>query len=391
MRTPPASSQYEETSVWIRGCMARQWKMPGRISRTQRTLSRPGPSNRSSPGRPGPAAGFSTCDARWPGFREDLSVTAGFPSEPDGKLRMTKPKQASSLHSMTKTKTPHTSGHRSASAHEGSDRPGSASVFSNILCAVDGTRPSTAAVEMAASLAGPDGHLTLLAVTAVSGSGAYTAAAISPSRADVVLSNAKRIADDAGVSSSGVVDPGGPPVEVILERAYDHDLLAIGAPAISWLGGMITGGVATAALSRFATPMLFARRSFTGSLRGRQILVASDGEDGSDHIVELAGRLGQSEGAQVTLVNAPGAESRMNPRAIQAQVRALQLALPYAGEPCIEPGRARDVILDAAKDAKAALVVIGSRRLHGLHAFGSVSRRVVHDAHCSVLVIPHAQ
>jgi hypothetical protein len=65
---------------------------------------------------------------------------------------------------------------------------------------------------MAAVLAGPDGHLTLLAVTAVSGSGAYTAAAIGPGRVDLVLSNAKRIADDAGVPSSTVVDPGGPPV-----------------------------------------------------------------------------------------------------------------------------------------------------------------------------------
>jgi len=289
---------------------------------------------------------------------------------------------------MTKTKTPHTSNHRSASAHEDSDTSGSTSVFANILCAVNGTRTSTAAVKMAASLAGPDGHLTLLAVTAVSGSGAYTAAAISPGRVDLVLSNAKRIADDAGVPSSTVVDPGGPPVEVILERACDHDLLAIGAPATSWLGGMLTGGVATTALRRFTTPMLFAHRSFTGSLRGRQILVASDGEEGSDHIVDLAGRLGQSEGAQVTLVNALGAESKMNPRAIQAQARALQLALPNAGEPRIEPGNARDVILDAAKHTTAALVVIGSRRVHGLAAFGSVSRRVVHDAHCSVLVIP---
>jgi nucleotide-binding universal stress UspA family protein len=286
---------------------------------------------------------------------------------------------------MTKTQTPT---HQSASSTEDSPTPGATSVFTNILCAVDGTRASTAAVEMAASLAGPDGHLTLLAVTAVSGSGAYTTAAISPGRVDLVLSNVKRIADDAGVPSSTVVDPGGPPVEVILERASGHDLLAIGAPATSWLGGVLTGGVATTALSQFTTPMLFARAAFTGSLRGRQILVASDGEEGSDHIVDLAGRLGQSQGAQVTLVNAPGAESKMNPRAIQAQARALQLALPNTGEPYIEPGKARDVILDAAKHTKADLVVIGSRRLSGLHAFGSVSRRVVHDAHCSVLVIP---
>ena len=289
---------------------------------------------------------------------------------------------------MTKTQTPT---HQNASSTEGSPAPGAPSVFTNILCAVDGTLTSTAAVEMAASLASPEGHLTLLAVTAVSGSGAYSTAAISPGRVDLVLSNAKRIADDVGVPSSTVVDPGGPPVDVLLERGSDHDLLAIGAPATSWLGGMLTGGVATTALSQLTTPMLFARRSFTGSLKGRQILVASDGEEGSDHIVELAGRLAQSQGAQVTLVNAVGAESKMNPRAIQAQARTLQLALPNTGEPCIEPGKAWDVILDAAKHTEAALVVLGSRRLRGLHAFGSVSRRVVHDAPCSVLVIPPGQ
>jgi nucleotide-binding universal stress UspA family protein len=261
-------------------------------------------------------------------------------------------------------------------------------VFTNILCGVDGTRASTAAVRMAAALAGPDGHLTLLAVTAVSGSGAYAGAAIAPKRADLVLRNAKRIADRAGVRSTRAVDPGSPPVEVILARARAHDLLAIGAPATSWLGGMLIGGVATVALSHFTTPMLVARRFAVGSLRGREILLASDGEEGSARIVELSGRLGASQGARVTLVNAIGAESKMNPRAIQAQARALKQIVPDAGEPVVEPGKAVEVILRAAKNSNAALLVIGSRRLAGLRAFGSVSRRVVHDAPCSVLVIP---
>ncbi len=264
----------------------------------------------------------------------------------------------------------------------------SGGVFTDILCGVDGTRTSTAAVRMAAELAGPGGHLTLLAVTAVSGSGVYAGAAIAPKRADLVLRNAKRVADRAGVRSTTVIDPGSPPVEVILARASAHDLFAIGAPATSWLGGMLIGGVATVALSHFTTPMLVARRSAAGSLRGREILVASDGEEGSARIVELAGKLAASHGTRVTLVNAIGAESKMNPRAIQAQARVLEQLAPDAGEPLVEPGKAVEVILNAAEASNAALLVIGSRRLAGLHAFGSVSRRVVHDAPCSVLVVP---
>ncbi len=125
--------------------------------------------------------------------------------------------------------------------------PASTPVFTNILCAVDGTRTSTEAVKMATTLAGPGGHLTLLAVTAVGGSGAFTSAAITPSRAKRILSVAKQIAAKAGVPSSTVVDPGSPPVDVILERARNYDLLVMGAPAISWLGSMLIGGVATVA------------------------------------------------------------------------------------------------------------------------------------------------
>jgi nucleotide-binding universal stress UspA family protein len=87
-------------------------------------------------------------------------------------------------------------------------------------------------------------------------------------------------------------------------------------------------------------------------------------------------------------VNALGAESKMNPRSIQQQARALELALPKASAVVIEPGKAWDVILAAAESSKAALVVIGSRRLGGLRALGSVSRRVVHGAPCSVLLMP---
>ena len=54
----------------------------------------------------------------------------------------------------------------------------------------------------------------------------------------------------------------------------------------------------------------------------------------------------------------------------------------------LEPGRAADVIKSAAAAAGASVVVMGSRGLDGLRAMGSVSRRVVHQARCSVLLVP---
>lgn len=288
---------------------------------------------------------------------------------------------------MTETQTPDSHKHESTAEHKGPGAP-AGGIFTNILCAVDGTRTSTAAVRMASGLAGPGGHLTLLAVTAVSGSGPYATAAISPSRVNALLSSAKRIAEDAGVPSTTVVDPGSPPIEVILERASHHDLLAIGAPATSLLGGMLIGSVAAAALGQFTTPLLVVRGSSTGSLRGRRILIASDGSDDSDRIVELAGRLGLSVDAHVTLLHAVGRESQVSHRSIEAQTRTLKTVLPDASDAFIEPGNAREVIVSAAESARAAMIVMGSRRLRGLRALGSVSRHVAHDAPCSVLLLP---
>jgi len=263
-------------------------------------------------------------------------------------------------------------------------------VFADILCAVDGTRRSYAAVEQAAVLAGPTGHLTLLAVTAVAGgSGTQRRAVISPSRAEGIVEHARRMAKDAGVPAKVVIDPAGPPPQVILQQAVEHDMLALGAPASSWLGAKFIDGVAEAALGSFTTPLLVARSTPTGEHRFPQrILVASDGTNDSDALVELAGRLARAHGASVVLLHAAGVESRARPHRTQEQARRLAAALDGASEVRVEPGSAAEMIVHAAKDAEASLVVVGSRRLGGLKGLGSVSRRVVHDARCSVLLIP---
>src|SRR5450631_2663714 len=157
----------------------------------------------------------------------------------------------------------------------GGDRP-----FADILCAVDGTHRSYAAVEQAAILAGTSGRLTVLAVTALSGSGAYKTAAIG-----------SELAERAGVPCTKEIDPAGPPAEVILRRAQAHDLLAIGAPGTSWFGGRVVEGVGGALLGLDA-PLLSARSTPGGEERfAQRITVASDGLDGSDQLVELAIRL----------------------------------------------------------------------------------------------------
>jgi nucleotide-binding universal stress UspA family protein len=261
-------------------------------------------------------------------------------------------------------------------------------VFARILCAIDGTRTSEAAVRMAVCLAGNRGRVTLLAVTGERGSGHYRMAAINPTRAKWVLHAAQEVADDAGVRSKAIVDRGIEPTRIILERSHDHDLLVIGAPATSRLSRLVVGGVIEGALDAFATPMLLVRRSFAGSLRGKRIVVASDGSSGSERIVELATAIAQAHEAPITLLHAVDHEAASRLRALEAQARLLEQALPDSSEMVVQAGGASNVIVQEARRIRAALIVTGSRRLRGIRALGSVSRQVAHDAPCSVLLLP---
>lgn len=262
--------------------------------------------------------------------------------------------------------------------------------FRKVICGVDGTRGSFAAVEQAAILAGPQGHLTLLAVTAEHGSGPYRSAAISPSRAQRILDRASRLAEHAEVSCSTLLDPGGPPSQVILEHAADHDLLALGAPPwVSWVGALLLDGVAEDALGSFSMPTLAARAVPAGAHRfAHQILIASDGLDSSGELAELAAQLALSCGGRLTLVHVAGVESRARPHRIEAQGERLRALLGDSSEVRVEVGAADEAIMHVASEAGCSLILMSSRRRGGLASLGSVSRRVVHRAHCSVLLMP---
>ncbi|HXR28397.1 MAG TPA: universal stress protein [Solirubrobacteraceae bacterium] len=268
------------------------------------------------------------------------------------------------------------------------EAPASEKEFGDALCAVDGTEESLAAVEHAAALAGPGGHVTLLVVTSYRTEGERRSPAIGPISAKAMLDRAVAIAKRAGVSVSVEVDPASPPARVVLDWAYGRSLLALGAPATSWFGGMFFGGVAVEAEGALGTPLLVARARPGAGRFSDPIVVASDGLEGSDELVELGGRLARAQDASAVLVHALGAESQAHPHRVSQQAHRLQSVTGGRCELVVEPGSARNVIVDAARAANASLVVMSSRRLHGLGVIGSVSRRVVHQGHCSVLLVP---
>ena len=273
---------------------------------------------------------------------------------------------------------------------------GSAPIFADLLCAIRGKEGGYAAVEQAAALAGAEGRLTLLAVTSYRSGGSHRGPAIGPARAAEILGRAEGIARGVGVPFTSEVDPGSPPSRVILDWSARYDLLALGAPASSWPGTWLSVGVGNKAIEGFTTPLLVARPLAADRRFGDRIVVASDGLEASHAVVDLAASLARANGSKVTLVHALGRESplkrgrsRGQDRTLEEQGEKLKRALASgASEVLLETGRAADVIKSAAAAATASLIMMGSRRLDGLRAMGSVSRRVVHQARCSVLLFP---
>jgi nucleotide-binding universal stress UspA family protein len=271
-----------------------------------------------------------------------------------------------------------------------------APVFSDILCAIDGRDADLGAAEQAVALAGTNGRVTSLLVTSHRGAGgAHRGPAIGPAQATEILDRVGGIAREAGVAYTPEVDPGSPPARVILDWSARYELTALGAPASSWPARLLSVGVGDKSIGGFSNALLVARPLDQGQRFGERIVVASDGLETSDALVDFAGRLAHGESSNVTLVHALGRDpikrSRAGERESAVQNQEQTLSRARAGgttELLIKPGRAASVIVSAAAAAGASLVVMGSRRLDGLRAMGSVSRRVAHQARCSVLLVP---
>ena len=184
------------------------------------------------------------------------------------------------------------------------------------------------------------------------------------------------------------VDPESPPSHVVLDWAADRDLLAMGAPTTPWFGAMFAGGVAVAAETSFTTPLLIARHAEQAPDPSRPVLVASDGHAGSEQLVLLAGRLARDRGAKVILLHATGLEPHVRREEVERQAEMLETLMDGRFELVLEAGRAHGKIVDMAAAGKVGLIVMSSRRLSGPRALGSVSRRVIHQGPCSVLLAP---
>jgi nucleotide-binding universal stress UspA family protein len=204
-------------------------------------------------------------------------------------------------------------------------------------------------------------------------------------RAELAIAEAVEAARQAGVQATGQLLPGANPGAVLVERAGAADLLVVPINVESRASGIMVSSPSSTAVHKATVPVLVARHPSTVAAFPARMLVASDGSEDSHRALSIAGSIARHHGARVDLLRVdPGPHGDAH----DLGTAATELAEGFGVEAKVirESGHPVDRIVEVADRTGATLIVVGSRGVSGLRALGSVSERVVHRAHCSVLV-----
>jgi nucleotide-binding universal stress UspA family protein len=135
----------------------------------------------------------------------------------------------------------------------------------------------------------------------------------------------------------------------------------------------VIGSTATEVLHKAACSVLVARTGGAGS--PAKIVGGVDGSPESAQAYETARHLANRFDSQLRALVALGGK--------EPDAAAVERDAGQNPEQALK-GPVGALVVESER---ADLVVVGSRGLHGMRALGSVSERVAHQAHCSVLVV----
>jgi nucleotide-binding universal stress UspA family protein len=250
-------------------------------------------------------------------------------------------------------------------------------LFDRVLCGVDGSDESTAAVAQGNILAPTGARFTIFGIVDT----VNTTGGVAPYGSAYTLyqEGIEKLVADAARSVGGreprqiVVDgPVIPMTRALLEKE-GATLVAVGARHASRAWGVVLGSLATELAHAPRTPVLLARNlAVPADAFPRTIVVGYDGSAPSQRAMQAAAEMGARLGRPVTvLVVGDGSIRRPEPAPPTTTVSRV------SGDPGA-----------ALAGAGADLTVVGSSGRTGVGALASVSERVAHHASGSVLVIP---
>jgi len=148
-------------------------------------------------------------------------------------------------------------------------------------------------------------------------------------------------------------------------------------------------------------PRAAAREDVSEEVEMENVIVGYDGSDQAKRALDRAAEYGQA-GAKVTVVSTAGVERHSarsmgrrdedNQSEVSSELDEGVAALKAKGVHALSiygEGDAADVLIEAAKEAGADLVIVGTRGLGGAKRalLGSTSTKVAHNAPCDVLIV----
>ncbi len=255
-------------------------------------------------------------------------------------------------------------------------------VFSRVLVGIDGSPESVEATRQAALLLEDEGELTLLsaydtAPALVGGTGsrvpAYFDEDVQRKGAEDAL---RRVLEQIqGHSSSMAMFVRGNSWQELIREAERGraTLIAVGSHGIGRTRGIVVGSTTTEVLHEATCSVLVARRARPDF--PRRISVGVDGSPESGLAYAAAREIANRYTAELWPVVAHGGKG-VDKRLVAENVDRRHEDLPDEPVPAL-----------VAAGADGELLVVGSRGLHGLKSLGSVSERVAHQAHSSVLIV----
>ena len=281
-------------------------------------------------------------------------------------------------------------------------------MFDRVVVGMDG-RPAQRDALALARLLAPTAELVLFRAFTYSTSGLVAGLL----RWDDVVRGAieealERERDAAGVQAriEAVADTAPPLALQDAARRHDADLLVLGSARHGRIGRVLLGDSARVVVQHAPCPVAVAPSGHVPSGLAR-VVVGIDGSDEAARALALAAGLARTSGASLRvlvavrqpLVLAPAypwvddtAEHLARQHAIAGRLAADAVARAHASPVSVEAevmdGEPGLLLEEASEDAD--LVVVGSRTWGALRrtVLGSTSDRLMHHAHCPVLVVP---
>jgi len=252
------------------------------------------------------------------------------------------------------------------------------SAFARILAGVDGTNWGFEALRQALLLAPESAEVravTVLDTAPAVHTGLQAAhfTELLTEEAEQARATAQTILDGRPRTDARVVR--GKPVDVLRHERDELDatLLALGGRRSSRFLGILLGDTGTELLHDAACSVLLAYPAAEGAWAPRKIVVGLDSSGHAEAALRTADQLADRFDGSVEVVAATGGKPVEADAAWAGRVQTWDPASPV--EALVERSREVD------------LVVVGSRGVTGLRTIGSVSERVAHQAHCTVLVV----